>query len=78
LRNDIYEPEYCCLREASTTNDEADDQGPEINAWFGPAGTLSPLHFDPKHNILVQVCKLFIKLNLKYCNIVLDSLGQRI
>ena len=45
LRDDIVVPDYCALGEGRLH---------VINAWFGPAGTVSPLHTDPHHNLFVQ------------------------
>ncbi|KAG8227129.1 hypothetical protein J437_LFUL001673 [Ladona fulva] len=53
LRADIKIPEYCCL--CDNASDDEDVEEPVINAWFGPKGTVSPLHYDPKHNLLAQV-----------------------
>lgn len=47
LRKDILIPEYCCV---GTGNETVD-----IKAWLGPKGTISPMHYDPKHNLLCQV-----------------------
>ncbi|XP_030762619.1 bifunctional peptidase and arginyl-hydroxylase JMJD5 [Sitophilus oryzae] len=50
LKDDIQIPEYCCC---SLNYEKATD--PDINIWLGPKETLSPLHQDPKNNILAQV-----------------------
>ena len=31
------------------------ERSESVNCWFGPKGTVTPLHHDPKHNILCQV-----------------------
>lgn len=55
LEKDIIVPDYCYIEPklnqlyASHANDVIK------NAWFGPKGTVSPLHQDPYHNLLCQV-----------------------
>lgn len=51
LRQDILVPEYCCCTETSGPSEPQ----PDIKAWLGPKGTVSPMHHDPKHNLLCQV-----------------------
>ncbi|KAJ9164403.1 hypothetical protein P3X46_023981 [Hevea brasiliensis] len=54
LRNDICIPDYCFVGGGGLRS---------LNAWFGPAGTVTPLHHDPHHNILAQVVgKKYIRL----------------
>lgn len=71
LRNDISIPDYCYTSPpapAPGTPLGDKEQPPKLeepllNAWFGPAGTISPLHTDPYHNILCQVVgKKYIRL----------------
>ncbi|XP_050276414.1 lysine-specific demethylase JMJ30 isoform X1 [Quercus robur] len=54
LRKDICVPDYCFTGGGELR---------PLNAWFGPAGTVTPLHHDPHHNILAQVVgKKYIRL----------------
>ncbi|KAF6168289.1 hypothetical protein GIB67_018129 [Kingdonia uniflora] len=46
LRKDILIPDYCFVGGGELRS---------LNSWFGPAGTVTPLHHDPHHNILAQV-----------------------
>lgn len=62
LRNDISIPDLCYTDPPSPPAGSSGAkknlphlEEPLLNAWFGPAGTISPLHTDPYHNILCQV-----------------------
>lgn len=48
LLKDLVVPDYIAMGANPTA-------APAINAWLGPAGTVSPLHTDPQHNVFVQV-----------------------
>lgn len=55
LASDMILPDYCHIE--PNLNALYTHRPPEVikNAWFGPKGTVSPLHHDPYHNLLVQV-----------------------
>ncbi|MCJ1408843.1 hypothetical protein MMC19_002920 [Ptychographa xylographoides] len=62
LRDDICIPDFCYTDPPQppagtplTYKGTKKLEQPLLNAWFGPAGTISPLHTDPYHNILCQV-----------------------
>ncbi|KAG2446892.1 hypothetical protein HYH02_008048 [Chlamydomonas schloesseri] len=64
LRADFATPDYCCL---------GDDGEPHaVNAWLGPAGTTTPLHTDPAHNLLAQVVgRKYVRLYAPSCTAAL-------
>uniref|UniRef100_A0A6B2L7B5 JmjC domain-containing protein 5 n=1 Tax=Arcella intermedia TaxID=1963864 RepID=A0A6B2L7B5_9EUKA len=50
LKEDIMIPDYCGLSLDDSSSDEV-----IIHSWFGPKGTISPIHYDKYHNLLSQV-----------------------
>ncbi|KAH8735636.1 hypothetical protein BGZ61DRAFT_409911 [Ilyonectria robusta] len=58
LRNDICVPDFCWAdvpgHPLSASHDQPPVDVPQLNAWFGPARTITPLHTDGYHNLLCQ------------------------
>lgn len=50
LQADLPMPEYCCI-----TENDAQAISVDTKIWLGPKGTISPMHHDPKHNLLSQI-----------------------
>ena len=72
LADDISVPDYCyCEPQLSERYTEAPLDVIQ-NAWFGPQGTVSPLHHDPYHNVLAQV------VGSKYIRLYAPSETQRL
>ncbi|TKY67433.1 putative lysine-specific demethylase JMJD5 [Spatholobus suberectus] len=63
LRKDIFIPDYCFAGGGELRS---------LNSWFGPAGTVTPLHHDPHHNILAQV------VGKKYIRLYSSSLSEEL
>ncbi|KYK59536.1 uncharacterized protein DCS_00666 [Drechmeria coniospora] len=59
LRNDISIPDLCWSavppHPTTPSKNQRPVEEPQLNAWFGPAKTITPLHNDGYHGLLVQV-----------------------
>ncbi|PNP85509.1 hypothetical protein FNYG_00565 [Fusarium nygamai] len=59
LRNDISIPDFCWVdvppHPTTPSLNQPPVDMPQLNAWFGPARTITPLHTDGYHNLLCQV-----------------------
>lgn len=71
LRNDVLLPDYLWTTPPPhPVPDKNKDHvaAPQLNAWLGPAGTITPLHTDAMHNLLCQVVgRKYVRLYLPEC-----------
>ena len=69
LRGDISVPDYCAVSDSAAGGEEEEAPEVRIHAWFGPPGTVSPLHYDAPHNLLCQVMgSKYIRLYSPCCS----------
>ncbi len=54
LKKDLLTPEYTSMLREDEEVDAYTYGGVTTHIWFGPAGTISPCHTDPYHNLLAQ------------------------
>ncbi|KAI9034409.1 hypothetical protein DFJ74DRAFT_640210 [Hyaloraphidium curvatum] len=71
LRADVAVPDYAFAIGASDASDRPPPD-PIVNLWFGPAGTVSPAHTDPHHNLYAQVA------GHKYARLFAPSQAERL
>ena len=54
LAKDIATPDYCCAA-SDDAEEEREEEDLRRHVFFGPSGTVTPIHHDPYHNAFVQV-----------------------
>lgn len=54
LKDDIRLPDFCALHQSKNDNVQSNEEV-DVKSWFGPKGTISPMHFDPKNNLFCQI-----------------------
>ena len=81
LSKDIMEPDYCIFSDNKNSQDSPEDASsfPKVqrNSWFGPSGTVSPLHHDRYHNLFCQVfgSKTILLIDPKYSHLCYPNDG---
>ena len=79
LRNDVLLPDYLWTDpplHPDPKQNKPKVASPQLNAWFGPAGTITPLHTDSMHNLLCQaVGRKYVRLYSPSCTEAMVPMG---